>query len=147
MADKPDKPAKGAENIGGKTVALPTRKLLDSLAAPQAAGDDLGRIPLPAGWEISLDVLEGPQKGMSFPVTRSRVLIGRAADITLDDPRVSRRHASLEVYGSACVLLKDLDSTNGTFVNGRRVQSVELQDGDEIRVGGSLLSVTIGAPP
>ena len=147
MTHKPDKPEKGAESASGKTVALPTRKLLDSLAAPEVAGDELGRVPLPSGWEISLDVTDGPQKGASFPVTRSRVLIGRAADITIDDPRVSRRHASLEVYGSACVLLKDLDSTNGTFVNGRRVQSAELQDGDEIRVGSSILSVTIGAPP
>ena len=142
---KPD--SEGQPPAGSKTVAVPTAKILGSIASPEAAGDELGRIPLPEEWEISLDVIEGPDTGKSFQIKQSRVLIGRSEDVALDDPRVSRRHASLEVYGSACVLLKDLDSTNGTFVNSRRVRTVELQDGDEIRVGGTILSLTLGTPP
>lgn len=149
MPDPPTKKpgAGGQPPAASKTVAVPTAKILGSIASPEAAGDELGRIPLPEGWEISLDVIDGPDTGKSFQIKQSRVLIGRSVDVTLDDPRVSRRHASLEVYGAACVLLKDLDSTNGTFVNSRRVRTVELQDGDEIQVGGTTLSLTLGTPP
>ncbi len=117
-------------------------------AAPLAAGDDLGRIPLPDGWEITLDIIEGPDRGTTHRVARSRVLICRGGgDISLSDQRASRKHASLEVYGSTCVLLKDLGSTNGTYLNGRRVNAAELTDGDEIRVGDTKLVIGIGAPP
>lgn len=112
----------------------------------EPAGEDLARVPLPEGWDIALDVTGGPQQGGSFRVLRSRVLIGRGpVEVALDDdPLVSRRHASLEVYGAVCVLLKDLGSTNGTYVNARRVTACELQDGDEIRVGDTTMVVTIG---
>lgn len=117
-------------------------------AAPLPAGDDLGRIPLPDGWEITLDIVEGPDRGTTHRVARSRVLICRGGgDISLSDQRASRKHASLEVYGSTCVLLKDLGSTNGTYLNGRRVNAAELSDGDEIRVGDTKLLIGIGAPP
>ena len=142
MASRNDKSGRD-----GETLAVPVKELLGSLASPEAAGDDLARVALPAAWEISLDVLEGPLAGSSCPIRRSRVLIGRNVDVSLEDPRVSRRHASLEVYGSTCVLIKDLGSTNGTFVNGRRVQAVELQDGDRILLGGTTLGITIGTPP
>jgi len=116
--------------------------------APEPSGDDLARVPLPAGWEIALEVLEGAETGKHYRVTRSRVLIGRGGcEVPLSDPRVSRRHASLEIYGATCVLLKDLGSTNGTWVNGRRASSCQLQDGDEIRIGDTRMTITIGAAP
>lgn len=114
--------------------------------APEPSGDDLARVPLPAGWEISLEILDGPEAGSHFRLTQSRVLLGRSGvEIPLSDPRVSRRHASIEIYGATCVLLKDLGSTNGTLVNGRRASSSQLQDGDEIQVGDTRLAITIGA--
>ncbi len=138
-------PRKGARN---KTVVVPVQVPFTGLASAEPAGDDLASLPIPDGWEITLDALEGPSTGTSFRVTRSRVLIGRGTvEVTLPDPTISRKHASLEVYGGTCVLLKDLDSTNGTFVNDARINVVELQDGDEIRIGSSRLAVTIAAPP
>ena len=67
-------------------------------------------------------------------------LIGRAhdADICLPDERVSRRHASLvwtDLEKDSGFVLKDLGSTNGTFVNGSRAEKVRLLDGDRLRVG------------
>ena len=116
--------------------------------APEPSGDDLARVPLPSGWEILLEVVEGAESGAHYRVTRSRVLIGRGGcEVPLSDPRVSRRHASLEIYGATCVLLKDLGSTNGTWVNGRRSSSCQLQDGDEIRIGDTRMTITIGAAP
>ena len=127
-----------------KTVALPRKELVAALPSPEAAGDELAEVPIPEGWEIALDAVAGPNDGTHFRITRSRVLIGRGkVEVSLADPKISRRHASLEVYGGTCVLLKDLGSTNGTFVNDAPVYFVELEDGDEIRLGSSRLTVTI----
>ena len=62
--------------------------------------------------------------------------IGRAPEntIQLDEPSVSGRHAELMVMGDNCQL-KDLDSTNGTLVNGQPITSVQLRSGDRIRFG------------
>jgi hypothetical protein len=66
----------------------------------------------------------------------SRFVIGRSrdADLTLDDPNVSRRHAELRREDGAWVVA-DLASTNGVKVNGRRVAEHRLNPGDEITVG------------
>ena len=131
-----------------RTQALPVQKHLSGLAMPTAAGDDLARVPLPDACEVALDVTAGPDAGKSFRVERFRIMLGRGdVEVALDDRKVSRRHASLEVYGTSCVLLKDLGSTNGTFVNGERAASAELQDGDMIRLGETMLQVSIGPRP
>jgi pSer/pThr/pTyr-binding forkhead associated (FHA) protein len=70
----------------------------------------------------------------------------READVVLGDPEVSRRHAALDVQGGI-VFLRDLESSNGTFLNGRRVRSaIELLEGDEIDVGTTRLVVESLAP-
>ena len=62
--------------------------------------------------------------------------LGRAPEnsIHLDEPSVSGRHAELMLAGENCYL-KDLDSTNGTLVNGQPVTNVQLRSGDRIRFG------------
>lgn len=132
-----------------KTLMIPVPTPSGGVASPLPAGEDLARVPLPEGWEVILEVVAGPDGPVTFRVSRSRVLIGRGeVDIPFpSDLQVSRRHASLEVYGAACVLIKDLGSSNGTFVNGRRVTSAEVQDGDEIRVGHTRMLITLGTPP
>ncbi len=138
-------PARGRAS---KTQLVEIARPNEGVAAPLPAGDDLARLPLPSGWEVSLDITEGPMAGKNIQILQSRVTIGRGqVEIALDDQRVSRHHASLEVYGSTCVLLKDLNSTNGTFVNGERITAYELQDSDEIRVGGTVFVVMIGTAP
>jgi len=63
--------------------------------------------------------------------------IGRSlkSDICVADPLVSRAHATLTVHTNGKVTLRDLASSNGTFVNGRRVIEAQLTDGDIVRVG------------
>ncbi len=63
-------------------------------------------------------------------------MIGRssACDVALDDASASRRHAELRRRGGKTVLV-DLDSTNGTLVNGRRVREAPLRAGDRITIG------------
>jgi hypothetical protein len=79
--------------------------------------------------------------GMRTPIEGAVVQIGRApgCDIVLDDRNVSRRHAEVRRRGPVVVLI-DLDSTNGTIVNGRRVREHPLADGDRITLGNSRLT-------
>ncbi len=84
-----------------------------------------------------LVVLSGTAIGRMFKLEPGAHRIGRAPhmDIVLDDPGVSRVHAHLIVDEEGAVVVEDLASTNGTFVNDQRVQRAELRDGDKIRVG------------
>jgi hypothetical protein len=77
-------------------------------------------------------VVDGRRYALSGPVT----VIGRssACDVPLDDVSASRRHAELRRRGGKAVLV-DLDSTNGTLVNGRRVREAPLRPGDRITIG------------
>ena len=65
-----------------------------------------------------------------------RTLIGREVDndVQIDRPRISRHHAELLVEGGT-IWVRDLNSSNGTFVNGRQVQRQALQHGDVLRMG------------
>ncbi|MEO3816256.1 FHA domain-containing protein [Plantactinospora sp. B24E8] len=92
--------------------------------------DDVHLMPL-------LTVTSGPLRGASFRLRPGLRRIGRedGVDVLLDDPKVSRRHAVVELVGGR-VLLTDTGSTNGTWLNDRRVGAgTELRDGDRIRVG------------
>lgn len=77
---------------------------------------------------------------VSVPLTSPVTIIGRSAsaDLHLDDPGVSRRHAELQVTGDV-VRLVDVGSTNGTTVNGEQVGATTLHEGDRIQVGGTVL--------
>jgi pSer/pThr/pTyr-binding forkhead associated (FHA) protein len=78
---------------------------------------------------------------MTFELSAEETLIGRnpTTDITLLDDGISREHAII-LYDpeSDSYTLEDLQSTNGTQVNGKRVRSVTLAEGDEVRVGRTL---------
>jgi hypothetical protein len=93
-------------------------------------------------------VVSGPDAGKSFPVDAGhggRVLLGQspACAILLADPTVSRRHAAFDLVGTS-LRLSDLDSTNGTFVNGVRAFDVALEGGETIHVGATVLRLEAG---
>lgn len=73
-------------------------------------------------------------------LTRPVTSVGRGsdADLRVDDPGVSRHHAQIRVSNVAAEIM-DLDSTNGTIVDGRRVRSAALTDGSTIRLGNTTL--------
>jgi hypothetical protein len=78
--------------------------------------------------------------GERYPLMGAITVLGRddAADIVLDDPGISRRHSEIRVTNDGPHLvasIRDLGSTNGTFVNSERVSSQRLSDGDRITVG------------
>ncbi len=83
------------------------------------------------------------QDGTEYPLTRPVTTIGREESdiLLLQDDLVSRRHAKVEQQGDVLVLV-DLDSTNGTFVNGVRLQAPHtLRPGDVVQIGSSSLTV------
>jgi eukaryotic-like serine/threonine-protein kinase len=97
---------------------------------------------LPDSVEIVLSVTDGPQKGQFLILNQPRIVIGRkGSDFALNDPEVSRHHCLLEIRDRA-VNLKDLDSTNGTFLEDERVRAAVLQNGAEFRVGSSTIRLT-----
>ena len=65
---------------------------------------------------------------------------GASADVIIDDPRVSRSHARIELVAEG-VEVTDLDSTNGTFYQGTRIHRVVLPPGSRIQVGDSIISI------
>jgi hypothetical protein len=78
----------------------------------------------------------GGRAGETFHPQGERTLIGRSpdCDVFLDDVTVSRRHAVL-VERDGAFFIEDQGSLNGTFLNRRRIESGELNDGDEVQVG------------
>ncbi len=89
---------------------------------------------------VTFQVLEGIDKGRVFRELTTPVTIGREEGnlLRLNDERVSRYHAKVQADNSE-IILTDLESTNGTRVNGNVVQIRRLRPGDRIGVGRSLL--------
>ena len=105
---------------------------------PALARERLKQGLVPEGTGIFLCIEQGEGSGRLFNLCDGGVhLIGReGADIALGDPKVSRRHAEIGLYGPGAFVLRDLASTNGTRVNGRRIrEKTRLGNGDRIRVG------------
>jgi diguanylate cyclase (GGDEF)-like protein len=87
-----------------------------------------------------LIVLAGSAVGEMYKITKDETTIGRGsqADIQVIDEGISRRHASIRLDGDR-VSVSDLGSTNGTFLNGDKVTTHELHDGDKIQVGSTTI--------
>ena len=83
--------------------------------------------------------------GDRYPLLGAITVLGRdnTADVVLDDPGISRRHTEIRVTSDGPHLvasIRDLGSTNGTFVNGERITSQHLSDGDRVSVGRTTLT-------
>lgn len=128
-ADHPGPP--GGVHLHGEPDDAPRgpRDTAASLATPTHP-TTYGRVMVHEGRNASYEI------ELRQPVT----VIGRGsdADLRLADQAVSRRHAEIRVGGGEAVL-NDLHSTNGTTVNGARITTTRLADGDEVRLGETLL--------
>jgi serine/threonine protein kinase len=100
-----------------------------------------------AAQTIRLVVSSGPLSGQSVEVAADLVVGRHNADLILPDLEVSRRHALIRPVAGG-IEIEDLGSSNGTYVNGRRIgKSTLLAPGDQIQLGQSHLRVEIGPPP
>ena len=103
-----------------------------------------GLVPSDTG--LFLRIQEGEGAGRTFTFSSGGVfLVGReGADIALSDTKISRKHAEIAMYGPERYFIRDLASTNGTFVNGRRIRDrQELKHEDRIRIGDTVLQFTV----
>ncbi|MBI4688771.1 MAG: FHA domain-containing protein [Nitrospirae bacterium] len=91
---------------------------------------------------FKLIISDGKQKGTGYRVLTFPFRIGRAADndITFEDKRVSRHHAEISLDNGRYIV-KDLQSQNGTWVNGAKISSTIIKIGDTIAIGGNILLV------
>jgi FHA domain-containing protein len=89
---------------------------------------------------LAQEIVTLTMDGTRHEIDKRRVVLGRSkdCDIQLADPNVSRRHAELRQEGSVYWVV-DLDSTNGTLVNGRRAARTKLESGDTITIGSTEL--------
>jgi diguanylate cyclase (GGDEF)-like protein len=90
-----------------------------------------------------LTVVTGPSTGKAFAVEpgASQTIIGRGRDVEvrIDDSGASREHARIVPTAEGGYAIEDMDSTNGTFVDGRKVKRAELRSGDRIHIGPNVI--------
>jgi len=96
--------------------------------------------------EACLVVIYGPELGRRIPLAHSHFEIGRSSksDLSIDQESISRHHARIAAVGGGAFTLMDLGSTNGTYVNDRAITEHRLSDGDQIKIGRSILKFMTG---
>ncbi len=89
---------------------------------------------------VTLTVVAGADNGRRYTLSAGRTRLGRGTDndIMLEDARVSRNHAEVYLRGNEWYL-RDLGSTNGTYVNGYGIRERALESGDRVSLGGAEL--------
>lgn len=136
----------GGAAAGGQSTTARVKRLRSDEPIPEdtITGARVAEaLDLPQDKKYSLAVLQGRASGQIFEINKVRTTIGRAeCDIILDDPECSRQHASLEVLGSRAVV-SDLGSTNGTFVQGERIEKAELENHHEFRIGEHIMMLIV----
>lgn len=114
-------------------------------------GGGTSRIPHEGGWAhlvefsaLHVQVLEGPDQKLSVELPHTLLRIGSdpSNDLILTDPSVSRFHATVS-WNREGILVTDLRSTNGTFVDRVRLHEGYVQPGDPVRVGSTTLRVEV----
>jgi hypothetical protein len=117
-----------------------------SAGAPRLArgrGDDEAGLRLPVGKSIALSVIAGPACGMVYPVQKPRIVMGRGdADIVINDKSISHLHCAIEIKDNV-ICLRDLESTNGTYIADERVRFAKLKHLSEFRIGDSIVMLSV----
>lgn len=97
----------------------------------------------------ALRFISGKYQGGEFPIAADReIFIGRSneLDVVLVEDMVSRKHARIS-WQSDALVIEDLGSTNGTFVNGEKVKRAKLKEGDRVLIGTSIVRVAAAETP
>ncbi|MCI0470341.1 MAG: zinc-ribbon domain-containing protein [Candidatus Aminicenantes bacterium] len=108
----------------------------------QSIGESLWsdeNLRLPEDLKISIAVIKGARAGYIYHLDKPYVLMGRGkVDLIIPDKEVSRKHLAIEVRSDK-VFLRDLGSTNGTFIDGEKVSITEIHDQTEFKMGQTTL--------
>jgi len=106
---------------------------------------DVGDVePVPPDLIATVRVVEGEDRGAILRLDRSVNTVGRSGscDLTVQDDRISGTHLSI-TFAAGEFRLRDNNSTNGTLLNGSPVKEFALKDGDQIRLGHTVLQMEI----
>jgi len=135
MADRPNAPE---ELPAGETTVY-----YDPRQGTADVGEALGRVE--GAFRFALVVERGPRAGLTYVLGDGETLAGRSDDVSifLGDVTVSRHHARFTVDDDG-LLVEDLRSTNGTYVNAERQDTARLRPGDEVIIGKFHLVVAGG---
>jgi pSer/pThr/pTyr-binding forkhead associated (FHA) protein len=100
--------------------------------------------PVPEDLAATLRVVAGPDTGTLIGIDEPITLIGRDDDcqLKLDDPRVSGHHAMI-YFASGEFRVRDMQSTNGSLLNGSPLTEFAFQDGDDLLVGKSVVRLVV----
>jgi predicted Zn finger-like uncharacterized protein len=133
-----DQPVPHAPMPTARTTAKRNRDSMLVAAGLQVAG-------MPTGLKFSLAFLSGPQASTVHVLEQPLNVIGREeGDVITRDPETSRRHAQLEIRRDATVWITDLQSTNGTLVNGERLSGpIQLNSQQEFTCGNSTFMLLV----
>lgn len=95
-----------------------------------------------------LQVLSGPLAGQSYELKVDKTTVGRVEDNTFQiaDPSVSSHHCEIHLQGEG-LLIKDLNSTNGSFINGEKITEATLKAGQTLKLGQVELRIDDGTVP
>lgn len=106
------------------------------VSAPDISYPEVGQ-GLAGAHGDELVIVSGPEAGARLTLSKDVVSVGRheSSDLLLDDVSVSRNHAVFTRTVSGRVTIRDLNSLNGTYVNGNRVEEVTLRAADEVQIG------------
>jgi predicted Zn finger-like uncharacterized protein len=125
-----------------KFTSPPTQKfkMPDNLSAQKGEDiPDAELLAMPNNFRISVAVLSGNDAGAVFQIKEPVTVIGRAGcDIVLNDPEISRRHARIEIRDTSYTL-RDLKSTNGTYINEQHIQVAPIENRTEFRIGSTIM--------
>ena len=96
--------------------------------------------------EACLVVINGADLGKKYVLAQTSTVIGRSSkvDIQVDEDSISRSHAVIDNYGDT-VIARDLESTNGTYVNDLPIREKRLIDGDQIKIGRTIFKFLSGS--
>ena len=121
----------------GTPVTEPPRDITRPVPVLAAGGNDLPPPAEPSHGDPLLLVQRGPNEGSRWKIREGETEVGRhsSSSVLLDDISVSRRHAVVRRDG-ARIVVEDLGSLNGTYLNGQRITAAEpLQHGDCLQIG------------
>ena len=99
---------------------------------------------IPEDRELFVVISDSSGTEIKHQIKTSECILGRGegSDIIINDPEVSRKHSAIDIYENKFVI-RDLESTNGTYLNDTRIKEDLLKEGDRIRIGNTLLTFVV----